>query len=234
MSQSNVPITELTKPEQQHMLFLFFPLKAGQGPQAVESVHKVLAPPPAKLPQTPGDFRALTGVHFFMAYHLPANKTPVPPLPVPSFQTAKDKDLLVVLSIYDADFRPYITAFTNVLPIAALLDGIVGSMDESGLYPGWQTDKNSAIQIVKDAKPDGTGGVNKHPDEFIQLLMRYNFADPVIAASSSTKPNVFTPPPPRKYTLGATFPGLTVGQILKHYPQAPALWPFPPPPIKFD
>lgn len=228
------PITELTKSQQQHMLLLFFPLKKGLGKQAADGLHKVLTLKPAKkaakTATPPADNRATTGVHFFMIYHLPANTQPVPPLLVPSFQTSKDKDLLVVLSIYDADFKPYITAFTNDLNIAKGLDLIVSLMDESNLYPGWQTDPTSAIQIVKDAKPDGTGGVNAKSDEFIQLLMRYNFADPVIPGASVPPANIPAKP---KYVFAATFPGLTVGRILRN-DEYKALWPFPPRKIKFD
>lgn len=240
---NNIPITEVPKSEQQHMLLLFFPIKAGGGAKAAEGARQVLSSQSAASPTAPkksagkpmalpADPRGLTGVHFFMIYHL-SSAHPPPPMIVPTFQAAKGKDLLVVQSIYDADFKPYITAFTNNLAIAFGLDQVLQSMDESGLYPDWKTAKNSAIQIVKNAKPDGTGGVNAHPTEFIELLMRYNFGDPLIAGSSTPPSNTFTKPGP-KYLLAATFPGLTVGKILQNYPNANALWPLPPPAIKFD
>jgi hypothetical protein len=157
-----------------------------------------------------------------MFYPLPADTTPVPALPVPSFQTAKGKDLLVVLSIYDADFGPYISAFTSNPAIAAGLDLILSLMDESGIVQ--PTDPTSAAFILKH------GGVAKNNTAFFKLLMRYNFADPTIPGAAKLPPN--TPANP-KYQFGATFPGLTIGSILQNYPDAPQLWPLPPVDITF-
>src|SRR3954447_3359082 len=116
MPQDNEgPITSLAAPQEQHMLFLFLPLKKGAIPSMVSASSDVVgaaAPADADAANGP-DIRALTGVHFFMFYGLPAGTAPQPPLPVPSFQTAEGKDLFVVISIYDADFAPYISAFTT-------------------------------------------------------------------------------------------------------------------------
>jgi hypothetical protein len=233
----NVPITSLATPAEQHMLFLFFPLKEGTLKKAVEHAQAAFAAPPA--PAANGvkgagedgpDPRVVTGVHFFMFYGLPANTLPQPALPVPSFQTAKDKDLLVVVSIYDGDFFDYIQSFTTNPPIAFGLNGIVSQMDETDIVS--PEDPTSAHSILKDWNPvKRTGGVATHTDDFVKLLMRYNFADPTVPAANVFPVN--TPDHP-KYLLGATFPGLTVGWILQNYPQANELWPLPAPKIVFQ
>lgn len=215
------PITNLAAGQEQHMLFLFFPLKKGTVHPATESVQNLVA---GSGEGTPGgvDPRVLTGVHYFMFYGLPADTTPTPALPVPSFTTAKDKDLLVVLSIYDRDFAPYISAFTSNPQIAAGLNGILEVMDESGCID--PSDPTSAVSILKN------GGVAKNAPAFFDLLMRYNFADPTIPAANNFPVNTSANP---KYLLGATFPGLSVGWILQNYPDAPSLWPLPAPKITF-
>ena len=218
------PITTVAAPQEQHMLFLFFPLKKGTLKKSVSAAQNVFtALVPQKKAATAGpDPRIATGVHFFMFYPLPADTTPQPALPVPSFQTAKGKDLLVVLSIYDADFGPYISAFTSNPAIALGLNGILSLMDESGIVP--PTDPTSASFILKH------GGVAQNNTAFFKLLMRYNFADPTIPGAAAFPVN--TPPNP-KYLFGATFPGLTIGSILQNYPDAPQLWPLPAPNITF-
>lgn len=225
--QATAPITSLAAPAEQHMLFLFLPLKKGTIPKALEAARSAFhVQPPAAASQTEGtadgaDPRVATGVHFFMFYGLPADTRPQPPLPVPSFQTAAGKDLLVVISLYDGDFGDYISAFTTNPLIAMGLKAILSVMDESGIVePG---DPSSAAYLAgKDVPLDGTS--------FLKLLMRYNFADPTIPAANVFPVN--TPAHP-KFLLGATFPGLTVGWILQNYPQAGALWPLPAPKIQF-
>lgn len=224
--KATAPITSLAAPSEQHMLFLFFPLKKGTLPQALERAQASFGAPlvPAASESVAGgvDPRAQTGVHFFMFYGLPAGTTPQPALPVPSFQTAPGKDLLVVMSLYDADFGPYISSFTSLPPIAQGLNGILTLMDESGIVE--PSDPSSAAFILAH------GGVAKNNASFLKLLMRYNFSDPTVPAANVFPVN--TPAHP-KFLLGATFPGLTVGWILQNYPQAGSLWPLPAPAIQF-
>lgn len=213
------PITALSAAQEQHMLFLFIPLKKGIVKKGMPSIPFGASPATTQGSATGGiDPRILTGVHFFMFYGLPADATPTPPLPVPSFQTAKGKDLLVVISIYDRDFAPYISAFTGDDKIAGGLNGLLLIMDETGIVP--DTDHSSANYIWNH------GGVAKNNNGFYKLLMRYNFSDPTIPAANVFPVN--TPANP-KFQLGATFPGLTVGWILENYPNAQTLWPLPPP-----
>jgi hypothetical protein len=246
-------ITRLSAPEEQHMLFLFLPLKsaapspkpktapksktASTTPQSktISTLHALFS---GKLPNGKSvlpDPRIATGVHFFMIYMLKAGETP-PPSPFPTFQlpppnpeTKAPRDLAVVISIYDADFGPYIEAFTNNKPFASVLDNtILKALDETGLVN--PDDPTSAINILANK------GTNANPDAFIALLMRYNWADPTIPAATSFS-NIKRPNPNWKhYFLGATFPGLTIGKILKPvggYPNASQLWPFPGPVIDF-
>ncbi len=226
--QATSPITSLATPAEQHMLFLFFPLKKGSLSPALEGARSSFGAQPtlaASQPESAADGvdpRAQTGVHFFMFYGLPADTAPQPSLPVPSFQTSPGKDLLVVISLYDADFGPYISAFTTQPPIAKGLDTILSLMDESGLVE--PSDPSSAAFILAH------GGVAKNSSSFLTLLMRYNFADPTIPGANVFPVN--TPAKP-KYLLGATFPGLTVGNILQNYPQAGSLWPLPARAIQF-
>jgi hypothetical protein len=204
------PITKISAAEQQHLLFLFLPIKAKKLAHALESVDNLQKAIKA-LPADGPDLRAATGVHFFIFYSLANGKTPG--LPVPSFQTMPGKDLLVVQSIYDADFAPYISSFVTNPFIAAGLNQILESMDESdipGVDPNGPTSANFIL---------ANGKVEKNPDAFNCLLMRYNFGDPTLAASSNA--------PGAKYTFGTNFPGLTIGKILKNYPDAKTIWPAP-------
>ena len=209
------PIISLQPPQQQHMLLLFLPVKKGLVQKLAESTAGALSSGSAN-----ADLRAATGVHFFMVYGVPNGAKST--LPVPTFTAPEGKDLMVVLSIYDAPFGSYIGAFTKYEEIAKALDGILFALDETGIITD---DKpTSAAFILKN------GGVFKHKEAFVQLLMRYNFADPTIPAVTSAG----IAPKGAKYVLGATFPGLTVGSILQSYPDAPALWPANPVPITFE
>jgi hypothetical protein len=206
------PITQLTQTEQQHMLFLFLPVKK----ESSESVNEALTT--LKNTVIPGnDIRALTGVHFFMFYYLPAGKSAG--LPIPSFEAMDDRGLFVVQAIYDADFVPYISSFVDNPTIAFGLNLILKAMDETGIVK--PTDGTSAVRILE------RGGVKDNKAAFNCLLMRYNFSDPTIPAATTSAPG-------QKFTLGFTFPGLTVGKILKNYPDAQDLWPSPAVPIHFD
>jgi hypothetical protein len=208
------PITSLQPPQQQHMLLLFLPVKKGLIKALSESPVLALAD------QEGVDLRAATGVHFFMTHGVEDGAPSS--LPVPTFVAPKGKDLLVVLSIYDAPFTPYIGAFTKHKPIADALDKILLGLDETGIITPDQP--TSAAFILKK------GGVFKNPEAFVKLLMRYNFADPTIPAATSAG----IVPKGGKYALGATFPGLTVGSILQSYPDALAQWPATPVPIRFE
>lgn len=245
---SIAPITYLTTPEQQHMLFLALPIK--QNPfskKAGSTSHVELAtttlttmfsgrhPDGSRVFSDP---RPATGVHFFMAYAQLAGLPPtppktvwLPPLPPPSpppfqlFQvpprnpkTKELRHLVVVMAIYDADFGPYIGAFTNIESFAASLDkSVLEVIDETGFVD--PDDPTSALNILAN------NGTYANPDAFVQLLMRYNFSNPTIPAAINPKsmdPNKLL------FVLGATFPGLTDTKILKAaggYPGANQLWP---------
>ncbi|MFD0763326.1 hypothetical protein ACFQZI_00580 [Mucilaginibacter lutimaris] len=209
------PIKSIPAAEQQHMLLLFMPLKK-QTPK--ETVTKALTSIQTEMKNL-SDMRAATGVHFFMFYHLLDGQNPG--LPVTSFQTMPGKDMLVVQSLYDADFAPYISSFVTNPVIAWGLNQIVDAMDEDDIVPA--SDPTSAVSIKEN------GGVAENPDAFNCLLMRYNFADPTIPASAKTPKGTNY-----KYVLGFTFPGMTVGKILQNYTDAPALWPFPPVDITYE
>lgn len=211
------PISFVAASEQQHMLFMFLPILKGTLEKGLASVNE-LSNVSKTLTVTPGDLRASTGVHFAFFYGLSADQVPNPALPVPSFQTAKGKDLLVVQALYDADFAPYISAFVNVPAIALALDAILHIADESGIVE--DTDPTSAVYMRNN------GGVAGNADSFNCFLMRYNFADPTIPAS-------LKPAKGQKYILNGTFPGLTVGKILERYPDAQTLWPSPATEINF-
>jgi hypothetical protein len=202
-------------PDQQHMLFLFVPLKAGTLKRALHAAQH-LAGIPGKSPGT--DTRTATGVHFAMFYGLEAGTTP-PGMPVPTFATAEGKDLLVALAIYDADFGPYISAFTNQTEIAEGLNGLLHAIDETGIVP--DSDPTSAAAIL------AAGGVQNATDSFYCLLMRYNFGDPTIPGASVTTQL-------SRYLFVSTFPGLTVGKVLQNYPGAQTTWPWPPQPMNFQ
>ncbi len=211
------PITSIAKAQEQHMLFLFVPLKSG-APPVEEPLHRILAGPP------PQDPRAAEGVHFFMFYRMMAgekSRIAVPTFqPAPAGPSGKPKDLLVVLSLYDADFEPYISSFLTDPMIVKGLDLLLSVIDESGIVP--DSDPTSAVYILSH------GGVVKNANAFFQLLMRYNFADPTIPAVG---PGGWkNQPSAPAYKLGAQFPGLTVGMVLKPgvgYPNALGLWPAP-------
>ncbi len=216
------PITKIPASNQQHMLLLFLPMLAAKTTEAEAAFHRLFA---AAAAPAPNDNRALTGVHFFMIYPMRADAKSR--IVVPTFTAAPPgahgkKDLLVVLSIYDADFVPYISAFLADPVIVYALNKIVEGLDESGIVP--DSDTSSAVYI-RDHK-----GVANNSTGFIKLLMRYNFADPTIpAVGPGGMENPPKPPqPPFAYTLAATFPGLTVGMMLKPitgYPNALQLWP---------
>jgi hypothetical protein len=227
---TTAPITSLIPAQEQHMLLLFMPLRSGTAQPAIESATRVFG--------TAGqstDSRPSTGVHFSMSYHMPAGAPS--PIVVPTFQAApgvsgKAKDLLVVLSIYDADFGPYIGSFFDDPAFVKGLNLLLQSLDEDGLVA--LDDPTSAAYILAH------GGVKENAEPFYQLLMRYNFADPTIPAIGPG--GMANPLPAPRYTLGATFPGLTVGKILDAttgYPEAGSLWPSPegtppPPPITYE
>jgi len=218
------PITYLATPEQQHLLFLCLPIR-----------EVPTAPPEAGLMPTLRtlvsgghsnagngfDPRPATGVHFAMVFlQLARVPSPAPP-PFQVFQVPpsyEDKQthlpvvrhLAVVMAIYDADFGPYIEAFTNDQAFAVTLDTeVLANLDETGFVT--DDDPTSAKNIIAN------NGTYANPDAFIQLLMRYNHADP-------TKP------------INAVFPGLTATKILKRsggYVNGNQLWPFPPEEIEY-
>jgi len=199
--------------DQQHLLFLFLPIKKGTFHHAATTLNhfeKVVSDLSAN--DNP-DVRAATGVHFFLFYGLAADQKPAGML-VPSFQTFPGKDLLVVQAIYDADFAPYIASFVTQDSIAQGLNLILSLADESGIPGVDPEDPTTAVNILAN------GGVQSNPDAFNCFLMRYNFADPTIPAGGAGKN--------AKYLFGGTFPGLTVGKILDNYPDAETLWPYPP------
>jgi hypothetical protein len=223
-------IASLTASQEQHMLFLFLPFKHFTKPetqsQAVGALHSLLGG------STPGggDSRPAKGVHFFMLYILGAGQTPAAPPPFPTFQvpppnpeTKAPRDLVAVMSIYDADFGPYISAFTSNEDFAKLLDlGLLANLDETGFIS--PDDPTSAAGILAN------GGVFENPTALVTLLMRYNWADPTIPAATDPR-FIKNPNPAWKYVLGATFPGMTVTSILKTsggYPNAAELWPVNP------
>ncbi|MBB5395744.1 hypothetical protein [Mucilaginibacter sp. AK015] len=210
------PITSIPAAEQQHMLFLFLPLESKASTEVAKSIASLNAEIKGN-----ADLRAATGVHFFMIYHLEDGKKPQPELPVTSFQTMPGKDLLVVQSIYDADFAPYIESFVTNPIIAIGLNGIVNAMDETGIMD--PNDPTSAAFIKNN------GGVAANPDGFNCLLMRYNFGDPTLPAMAK-----IPLPSKAKYVFSGTFPGLTVGKILQNYTDAETLWPATPVDIHFE
>jgi hypothetical protein len=214
---ATAPITSLLQAQEQHMLMLFLPIHAANAQETSTALNSLLGITP------PGpDLRPSTGVHFFMTCHIPAGAPS--PIVVPTFQAApgvggKAKDLLLVMSIYDADFEPYISAFFASPLIVAGLNQVISTLEEDGLVAA--DDPSSAANILAN------GGVRKNPAAFYQLHMRYNFADPTIPAIGQGGIENPGPTPPR-YFLGATFPGLTIGRILDPttgYPDAAALWP---------
>jgi hypothetical protein len=216
---STAPITYLTTPEQQHLLFLCLPLKEKPSlpkPKVdlASALGSMLAGKQLDGTTTEFDSRPATGVHFTMSFAqwapgvTPWFPAPSPPPPFPIFQvpppSSKGKrNLLVVMAIYDADFGPYIGAFTNSQAFSALLDLVLLNLDETDFVS--DDDPTSAVNILAN------NGTYANPDALVQLLMRYNHADP-------TAP------------ITAIFPGLTDTKILKTsggYPNANQLWPLP-------
>jgi len=222
------PVTKVAAPDEQHLLFLGLPIVFKPNSDPAAAVMGLLG---GGSPSS--DPRAATGVHFFMTYLLLAGlPQPVPP-PFPLFQlppvnpdTNEPRHLLVVMSIYDADFGPYIGAFTRDPGFAAQLDKLLAVLDETGFID--PSDPTSAAGILAN------GGTFQNPDAFVQLLMRYNWADPTLPASILG--STVNPPPNPKYVLGATFPGLTIARLLNTttgYPGASQLWPYPAVPIEY-
>lgn len=195
--------------KQQHMLLLFLPLRKGVFPELAGQANNNSGG------STPPDLRATTGVHFAMFHHVPDGAASV--LPVPTFQSAPGKDLLIALSLYDADFEPYISAFTNVPPIAQQLNLLLTALDESGIVA--DDDPTSAAAIL------ARGGVAQNNEQFIQLLLRYNFGDPTLTSTAGV---LDLAAGSKRYAFHATFPGLTVGDVIDNYPNADKLWPWPP------
>jgi hypothetical protein len=197
-------------PDEQHMLMLFVPLKKGTLRRALHAAQALAGISPGTPPQ---DDRAAKGVHFAMFYGLPADETPVR-LPVPTFRTAPGKDLLIAQAFYDGDFASYIGAFTNQPETALGLNALLHAIDETGIVP--PSDPTSAAAILQ------AGGVTQASAAFNCLLLRYDFGDPVVPATSGAPTGSAA-----DYVLAATFPGLTVGKTLAHYPHASTLWPYP-------
>lgn len=222
-----LPITRLSAPEEQHLLLLFLPLRSGTPSSTVLPSLRTLfsGRPPVESMDGP-DPRYATGVHFYMIYALEAGETTSAPppftafqLPPPNPETNAPRNLAVVLSIYDADFAPYIAAFTTDPAIAANLDAtLLHNLDETGFVS--PDDPTSAAWILAN------GGTFNNQEAFLSLLMRYNWADPTIPAATSASA-VANPNPAWKYFLGATFPGQTTASLLDQYPNAAQLWPNP-------
>lgn len=193
--------------KRQHMLFLFLPVKKGSLPKLN---------PPDTGDSIPPDVRATTGVHFAMFHYVPEGAPSI--LPVPTFQAPPGRDLLIALSLYDAEFVPYISAFTSIPSIAQGLDLLLSNMDETGIIA--DDDPSSAVSIL------ARGGVAQNNEQTIQLLQRYNFGDPDIAGVAGD--SLILPSGQQRYSFHATFPGMTVGDVLNNYPNASKLWPWPP------
>jgi len=207
MSTTHDAANPIPPEKRQHMLLFFLPLRKG-------ALLELLKQPENKR-QPLQDVRATTGVHFAMFQYVPDGAPSF--LPVPTFQAAPGKDLLLALSIYDADFTPYISAFTGNDVIAEQLDNVLKIMDETGIVA--DNDPTSAVSILKK------GGVAQNNEQFVQLLMRYNFGDPTLSGSTGTLD--LAPAEGRRYSFHAVFPGLTVGDVIANYPNADKLWPPP-------
>src|SRR5476651_1742114 len=148
------PITNVPVGEERHLLFLFVPItKALFGKATKEVAHrKSLVKTHA---ETAVDPRPATGVHFFMIYPQ-ADGHATPGIPVPGFQSFPGKDVLVVMSLYDNDFAPYISAFFTIPAVVTGLTNLLHIMDESGI-PGLNpSDPSTAANIIKN------GGVVKN------------------------------------------------------------------------
>ena len=193
--------------KRQHMLLLFLPLKKNAFAELAEE---------RGTNNKPLDLRATTGVHFAMFHYVPEGAPSF--LPVPTFQSAPGKDLLVALALYDADFEPYISAFTVHPEVARELDLLLSALDETGIVA--DDDPTSAASIL------ARGGVGQNNEQFIQLLLRYNFGDPNLSGAAGDA--LILPAGSQRYSFHATFPGLTVGDVIANYPNADKLWPWPP------
>jgi hypothetical protein len=206
-----VPITD-----QQHLLFLFIPLKKGVLSQAMLTAEKIKeAAKPAVAPV--GDARKTTGVHYFTIY-AQADGQATPGIPVPGFQSFPGKDVLVVMSIYDGQFDAYISAFFQIDAIVNGLNGLLLLMDETGI-PGVDAAGKTSANYISEM-----GGVKKNALAFYCMLMRYNFGDPILSAGDKNG----------KYVFGTNFPGLTVAKIIDNYPNADKIWPAVPGEVTYD
>ena len=204
MSQPKVVSVPVT--DQQHMLFLFVPIKKGHFGHAAAAVEKLHSHAKALKAAAGPDLRKTTGVHYFFTYPQ-AGGVPTPGIPVPGFTAFPGKDVLVVMSIYDGQFDTYIKAFFDIPEIVIGLNLLLTLMDESGLPPFDPT--TSAAYIHEN------GGVVANAAAFYCMLMRYNFGDPVLSAGAKGG----------KYVFGTNFPGLTVADIIDKYPGAAESWP---------
>jgi hypothetical protein len=207
-----VPITD-----QQHLLFLFIPLKKGVLAEAMLAAEKVKEAAKLTAAAPVGDLRKTTGVHYFTIY-AQADGQPTPRIPVPGFQSYPGKDVLVVMSIYDGQFDAYISAFFQIDSVVKGLDTLLLLMDETGIPNVDPAGKTSAAYIHK------MGGVKKNPLAFYCLLMRYNFGDPVFSAGDKGG----------DYIFGTNFPGLTVAKIIDNYPNADKIWPAVPGQVTYE
>jgi hypothetical protein len=196
-----VPITD-----QQHLLFLFIPLKKGSVELAKSTAEKVRQAA-APLTAPGGDLRKTTGVHYFTIYGQEDGK-PTAGIPVPGFQSYPGKDVLVVMSIYDGQFDAYISAFFKIPEIVEGLKFLLSIMDETGI-PGVDPDGQTSAKFILEK------GLEKNALAFYCLLMRYNFGDPVLCAGDKNG----------KYVFGTNFPGLTVAKIIDKFPDAATIWP---------
>jgi len=206
MSQPEVITVPIT--DQQHLLFLFIPLKKGTVGKAMEAAQKVKEGAKLLTASDGYDPRKTTGVHYFTIFPQAAGQN-TPGIPVPGFQSCPDKDVLVVMSIYDGQFDAYINAFFALQPVVDGLNLLLTLMDETdieGVDPNGPTSANTIIKMK---------GVKKNPLAFYCLLMRYNFGDPVYSAGDKGG----------KYVFGTNFPGLSVAKIIDNYPDADKLWP---------
>jgi len=195
--------------KQQHMLFLFVPIKKGVLAANKDIIEKMNSGVQSALSVDP---RKATGVHYFMTYpHLEG--TPTPGIPgAAGFASYPGKDVLVVMSLYDNDFAPYISAFFFE-PVLSGLNFLLTIMDETGI-PGVDPNGPHSANYIHNH-----GGVKANAAAFYCMLMQYNFGDPVLPAGG-TKPT-------DRYTLGTNFPGLTVADIINNYPGAASNWPPP-------
>jgi hypothetical protein len=216
MSSTNVTVLPA---KQQHMLFLFVPITKGLLHSGSDLITKLNLTVNAAVPD---DSRKTRGVHFFMAYpHVEG--TPTPGLPHgkdahgndyigAGFKSYPGKDVLVVMSIYDTDFAPYISAFFEE-PVLGGLDALMYAMDETNI-PGVDPNGLTSAKYIREHH-----GVKANAQAFYCLLMRYNFGDPLLPAGGTKSTD--------RYTLGAGFPGLTVADIINNYPDAATSWPPP-------